>query len=66
MILVGRIHIGGKNVKNSWSQLGKYLKKRIRPIERTKAMLDNEGESKGKIKRQIDIYNKKYDTDFFV
>lgn len=66
-VLIGRLHIGGRNVKNSWSQLSKHLGKKIVPIEQTKAFIEvRDQQEYGVLKNKLNMYNKQYQTDFFV
>lgn len=66
-VLIGRLHVGGKNVKNSWSQLQKHLNSKLTPIERTKAIIEVAHEEDVRLlKEKLDRYNRRYGTDFFI
>ena len=66
-ILIGRVHINGKNKNNSWDSLSNYLSKKIVSFENTKAlMLIKDSKNLALIKAKIKQYNKKNYTDFFV
>ena len=65
--LIGRLHIGGKNLNNSWKKLSQYLDIEITPIEPTKASVMPESTIQlDVLKFKIKEYNKKHDTDFFI
>jgi len=64
--LLGRIHVGGNNSYNTWSRLSQFLNIEICVIEKTKAsILINENNMRT-IANKLNIYNKRYDTDFFI
>jgi len=66
-VLIGRLHINGKNHRNSWKSLSKYLDRKIIPIEPTKALIEIRSRKSLSILRQkLRKYNKKYYTDFFI
>jgi hypothetical protein len=65
MELISRIHINGKNLSNEWEQLSSYLKEDLKPLEETKAVFTPKNNI-AIIKRKLDKYNEKYDTDFSI
>ena len=65
--VIGRLHIGGRNTKNSWSHLQKSLNRKLMPMEKTKAVIEVKGKDDVRlIKERLKKYNNKYDTDFFM
>lgn len=64
--LIGRLHIGGKNNKNNFSQLALHLNKKLYPLESTKASILLQDNEYRIIETKIKKYNQKYNTDFFI
>lgn len=65
--LIGRLHIGGKNNKNTWSQLEKYLNHRVVSIEKTKAIVEvSNNDDVFILREKLNKYNYRYGTDFFI
>ncbi len=64
-VLIGRIHINGRNKQNTWQELAKYLKIKIKRLEDTKAASFTRLTG-SHIKRKLAAYNKKHHTDFFI
>ena len=64
-ILLGRLHINGRNRYNSWKYLSNYLNIKLEPIENTKALALT-SISISQIKKKLEKYNKQHHTDFFV